>query len=115
MLLDLGLIMASHTASKTGQQRKNLWLDLRTHRSLRDMAGAALLAAWGNPAAVSWSKLSERVLEKRFGRVRSSFPNSRMSTSDYWRSSCMQMRREMAKADLSQESQVQGCHLEVKQ
>ena len=94
-MLNLGLMMASDLAKRTGQSLRQVWLDARTHTSLRDLAGAIIIVLWSCDSPVSWSSLTERLLEKRFGRVRCHFPNCVMSVSDYWRSSALVMRKEV--------------------
>lgn len=96
-MLNLGLLMASDLAKRTGQSLRQLWIDARTHTSLKDLAGAIIIVLWSCESPVSWSSLTERLLEKRFGRVRTSFPNCCMTVSDYWRSSACVMRKEFRK------------------
>ena len=94
-MLNLGLMMASDLAKRTGQSLRSVWLDTRTYTSLKDLAGAIIIVLWSCTSPVAWSSLTERHLEKRFGRVRSHFPNYLMTVSDYWRSSAMVMRKEV--------------------
>lgn len=94
-LLDLGSLLASQSAKERRQAKLTLWLDQRTHRSLRDSCGAIILAVYGADGPVAWSSLTERVLECRFGRIRSSFASGNLSCADYWRSSAVQMAKEV--------------------
>ena len=96
-LLDLGSLVATLEATNLNVKKRQVWLDKKTHRSLRDAAGGIVLAAWSADGPVSWPNLTERHLEKRFGRVRSMFSNSRMSCGDYWRSSAINMHKEVTK------------------
>lgn len=89
--------MASETCVQKKMKKHQCWLDVRTHRALRDLCGAVILACWSCESPALWHRLTERNLEKRFGRLRSSFPNSRMSVPDYWRASALAMRKEMKK------------------
>ena len=98
-LLYLGLMMASSKAKAMGVPLRSLWLDSRSHGNLKDLCGATILALYGSDPVVCWHSLTERCLEKRFGRVRTSFPNSCMAAADYWRASAMVMRKETRKAD----------------
>ena len=95
-LLDLGSLVASLSAAQLGRKKHQVWLDKKTHRSLRDAAGAAIMCSYTADAAVSWPTLTERHLEKRFGRVRNMYSNCKMSISDFWRSSALNMRKEIA-------------------
>lgn len=84
-------------AKKTQTPKRKLWLDQRTHRNLRDSCGAIVLAVHGADGPVAWYVLTERILEMRFGRIRSSFASGNVSCGEYWRSSAVQMRRELTK------------------
>lgn len=86
--------MAGDTAKKTGMPLKSLWIDGRTHKALADLCGSVILACWGCEQEVWWPSLSERHLEKRFGRLRVMFSNSAMTSSDYFRASAIIMRTE---------------------
>lgn len=97
MLLNLGLQMAHDTSKKQGMQLKTLWLSIKTHKALKDLAGAIIIALWGCSSPIAWERLTERCLEKRFGRVRTSFPSCVMTASDYFRASANAMRREVHK------------------
>lgn len=106
MLLDVGLVMAKAMAAKLGLKRKAVWLDNRTHSTLRDLSGGMLISSWGCPSEVVFSRLSERNIETRFGRLRSQFENSKMSVGDYWKASCMDMRRQLDGWDASKIPQI---------
>lgn len=94
-LLDLGYLMASQRAKDLGVKKQQVWLDARTHRSLRDLCGSVILVCWGADGHLCFPQLSERKLEKRFGRVRSCFSNSQMTVPDYWRASAQVARKEL--------------------
>lgn len=102
-LLDLGSLVASLEAIEQNLKKKQCWLDRRTHRQLRDAAGALAMACKTVEGPVFWGAMSERHLEKRFGRLRSMFPTSKMSCADFWRSSAITMRKELSKWDHSKE------------
>ena len=105
-LLDLSSLVASLEACELGMKKHQCWLDKRTHQQLRDSCGAIAVACKTVEGPVSWGALTERHLEKRFGRVRSMFPNSKMSASDYWRSSAINMRKEVTKFDHKEHPQI---------
>ena len=94
-LLDVGLIMAKEQAKNRGVPCHQLWLDIRTHKRLRDLAGATACLAWSLDGPCNFKALTERVLEKRFGRLRMSFPSSTMTVADYYRSSAKAMTTEI--------------------
>eukprot|EP00435_Cladocopium_sp_Y103_P009271 s4764_g2.t1 len=96
-LLNLGLLMASERSKKTGVPLKCLWLDSRTHTSLKDLCGAVIIALYCADSRAAFHSMTERCLEKRFGRIRTSFPSSCMTAADYWRASAMVMRRHAGK------------------
>ena len=98
--------MAKAMAAKLGLKRKAVWLDNRTHSTLRDLCGGMLISSWGCPSEVVFSRLSERNIETRFGRLRSQFENSKMSVGDYWKASCMDMRRQLDGWDASKIPQI---------
>ena len=98
-LLNLGLLMASNKAKALGVPLRTLWLDSRSHVNLKDLCGATIMALYASDPVVCWHSLTERCLEKRFGRIRSFFPNSCPAAADYWRASAMVMRREVRTAD----------------
>ena len=75
--------MSFETASKLGLKRKNCWIDKRTHLSLRDLCAASVVGAFACPGPIAWEQLTELKIETRFGRLRSSFPSSKMTTPDY--------------------------------
>ena len=98
-LLNLGILMASNRAKAAGVPLRSMWLDARSHRNLKDLAESIIMALFAGGNTVRWECLTERCLEKRFGRIRTSFPNSIMAASDYWRASATCMRRERRKAE----------------
>ena len=97
MLLNLGLQMAHDTSRKQNLPLKKLWLNIKTHKALKDLAGAIIIALWSCSSPIAWERLTERCLEKRFGRVRTTFPNCVMTAADYFRASANVMRREVHK------------------
>lgn len=90
-MLDMGSIFAEHLAKERGGQRRHFWLDPKTVSTLRDTCASVIMSVWKNDAPIVYPKLSERYLESRFGRIRTSFGNSQMGVSDYWRASLRQM------------------------
>ena len=77
------------------QKKKSCWIDQRTHKGLRDAAAAIAMACLTVQSSICWKSLTERNLEARFGRVRSMFPNFKLSAADFWRSSATNMRKEL--------------------
>ena len=67
-LLDLGSLVATLEATNLNLKKRQVWFDKKTHRNLRDAAGGIVLAAWSADGPVSWPNLTERHLEKRFGK-----------------------------------------------
>ena len=86
-MLDMGSIMAEHLAKERGGQRRHFWLDSKTVSTLRDTCASVIISVWRNDAPIFYPKLSERHIEFRFGRIRTSFGNCQMGVSDYWRAS----------------------------
>ena len=84
--------MAKSLAKDRDVAVHTVWIDIRTHRRLRDLAGAVAVAVFAVKGNIKWKALTERSLEKRFGRLRVSFPSGQMSCADYFRASakCMQ-------------------------
>jgi hypothetical protein len=97
LMLDMGAAMAQHVAAKTGTKKQRIWLDAKTVKTLKDICGSVLTIAVANTAPLFWEQLTERKLETRFGRLRSSFSNSVMSVADYWRGSLALMKSERQK------------------
>ena len=93
-LLNLGIMMAGSMAKRLGVPVRAVWMDARTHRSLKDLCGSAIVACWALDVPVAWDQLSERSLEKHFGRIRSAYPNCILTASDYWRASATVMRKD---------------------
>ena len=110
-LLDVGLLMARELAKARGVPPHTLWVDIRTHRRLRDLAGSVAVACWCVEGPLNWSALTERSLEKRFGRLRICFPSGQMSAADYFRASAKVMREEVHRY----EQQAQGPELPEEQ
>ena len=73
----------------------NFWLDLRTHRNLRDAAVTVIMLCLHGHDELVWPTLDELRIESRFGRCRTQFANSQMTVSDYWRASAKLMRGEL--------------------
>ncbi|CAJ1354521.1 unnamed protein product [Effrenium voratum] len=94
-LLDFGEIMAKDLAKELGVPKKQLWLDSRTHHTLRDLCASVVLAAYGVHGSVMWPRLTEITLEKRFGRLRNQFCTGQMTAADCWRASGKLMRKEL--------------------
>lgn len=94
-LLDFGSLVASLEATELNMKKCQTWMDQRTHRGLRDAAGAIASACFTVQEHIFWPSVTERHLEKRFGRLRSMFPTSKMSSHDFWTSSAINMRNEL--------------------
>ena len=77
-----------------GVHLRTVWLNARSHRNLKDLAGAVIKAVYAAGDRVDWPSITERVLEKRFGRIRTSFPSSEMGVAHNWRASATLMRKE---------------------
>lgn len=87
--------------------KTQVWLDGTTHRNLKDALGSVILILWSQDVPpLWWHRLTERNLEKRFGRCRQFFPNSQMSVGDYWRSSARIMRQDVKSFDAKREEQL---------
>eukprot|EP00435_Cladocopium_sp_Y103_P008560 s487_g2.t1 len=97
LMLDFGELMAKERATRTGCKLREMWLDARPARCMRHAACSAIVACWASDAPLCFERLTERNLEKRFGRVRSYYPNAAMSVGDYWRASLHCMQREFTK------------------
>ena len=54
--------MASVDCKEKGLQKSAVWLDQRTHKSLRDAAGAIAMAAYSVTYPTCWAQLTERCL-----------------------------------------------------
>ena len=94
-LLNLGLLMATDTAKRLNVPTRSCWLDLRTHRNLKNLCASTIMTACKCDTPLRWDSLTEINLEKRFGRIRTSFPNCCMTAADFWRSSATIMRKEV--------------------
>ena len=94
LMLDFGELMAKERARRTGCKLRDVWLDARPARIMRHVACSVIVACWACKAPLCFERLTERNLEKRFGRVRSYYPNAAMSVGDYWRASLHCMQRE---------------------
>lgn len=104
----MGGIYAQEEAKRRGCKRRQLWLDPTTAGTLRDTCGSAICISFASDVPLAWARLTERKLEGRFGRIRSSFGNSSMSISDYWRASLFQMKMEKAKQQPDQLAPMQS-------
>ena len=87
--------MAHDLARKRGCKKRDFWIDSRTALTLKDICGSVLCCAYAGKSPLQWPKLTERKLECRFGRIRSSFSTSQVTIADYWRASLHLMKREM--------------------
>ena len=96
-MIDLGGVIADHGAKERGLRRRDLWLDPKTCLTLKDVCSGVITTIWGSTSPLLWQRLSERQLECRFGRVRTSFGNAQVSICDYWRSSLRLMRKDLDK------------------
>lgn len=94
-LLDFGLLMAKDLSMRRGMKVKEVWMDPKPAKTMRLIACSVICCLWGSDTPQEWPRITERVLEKRFGRLRSSFSNAAMSVSDYWRSSFNAMKKEL--------------------
>ena len=83
-MLDFGELMAKERARSTGCKLRDVWFDSRPARVMRNVACSVIVACWACKAPLCFERLTERNLEKRFGRVRSYYPNAAMSVGDYW-------------------------------
>lgn len=81
-LLDFGILLAAENCKRIKVAKRAVWMDGQTHRALRDACGAIVLALWANSGPIHFPSLSERVLETRFGRIRSVFPSFQMTVPD---------------------------------
>ena len=104
LLLDLGAIVANDLARQRGCKKREVWIDSRTALTLKDICGSVLCCAYAGKSPLQWPKLTERKLECRFGRIRSSFSTGQVTISDYWRASLRLMKSEMY-ADLPEPSE----------
>ena len=95
LLLDFGLLLAREKAQGLGVKTRELWLDLTPAQTLREICTSVIAILWAGDAPITWSRMTERTLEKRFGRVRSRFASAQMSIGDYFRSSLKLMQGEV--------------------
>ena len=95
LMLDLGEMVAHDLAKKRGCKKRQIWLDSRTALTLKDICGSVLCCAYAGKTPLHWPKITERKLECRFGRIRSSFCTGQVTIADYWRASLRLMKREM--------------------
>ena len=96
-LLEFGEMMAADMAKRRGIKKKSLWIDARTARTLKDICGSVITICFAGAAPIFWQRLTERRLEQRFGRIRTSFGNCQLSISDYWRASLRLMKKDLGK------------------
>ena len=94
--------MSKHVSMKRGMRKQMFWIDAKTSKTLKDICGSVLTIAFSSTSPLFWQQLSERKLETRFGRLRSSFSNSVMSMADYWRASLSLMKGDLQKPLLAQ-------------
>lgn len=96
LLLDFGGFLAREEARKRGCKTRELWMDPVPSTTMREICTSVIAILWSGEAPLFWGRLSERTLEKRFGRCRSRFPSAQMSVGDYWRASFSLMKKEVA-------------------
>ena len=89
--------MATDIAKNRGCKRRTVWLDGRTAKTMKDIAGAAICICMASEAPLCWNRLTERRLEQRFGRIRTSFGNAQLSAGDYFRASLRLMKQDLKK------------------
>ncbi|CAK9110511.1 unnamed protein product [Durusdinium trenchii] len=101
------IMFSKHLQQPPKYPSTQVWLDGTTHRNLKDALGSVILILWSQDVPpLWWHRLTERNLEKRFGRCRQFFPNSQMSVGDYWRSSARIMRQDVKSFDAKREEQL---------
>ena len=83
-----------------GQRLRDVWLDSRPEKCLRTIACQVICYCWAGSeqAPLVHSRLTERELEKRFGRTRSCYASAQMSAADYFRASAFLMQKEVKSA-----------------
>ena len=87
-MLDFGLVLARDLAQRRGCKVRDLWMDMRTARTMRQLGTSVVGSIWSADAPVAYEMLTERRLETRFGRIRACYDNAQMSIADYLRASC---------------------------
>ena len=87
--------MARDLASHRGCKVRELWLDPTPAGNMKRIALEVICAVWTGDTPVLYERLTERVLEKRFGRIRSGFASANMSAGYFFRSSLYHMQREL--------------------
>lgn len=100
LLLDFGFVMAKERAARSGRKLRDVWLDNRPARCMRNMACAVICYCYSSSSLLPlvYQRLTELELEKRFGRIRSCYPSAQMSVGDYWRASLFLMQKEVKSA-----------------
>ena len=88
LMLDFGLVLARDLAQRRGRRVRDVWFDLRTARTMRQLATSVVGSIWSADAPIAYEMLTERRLEMRFGRIRSCYDNAQMTVGDYLRASC---------------------------
>ena len=88
LMLDFGLVLARDLAQRRGCRVRDVWFDLRTARTMRQLATSVVGSIWSADAPIAYEMLTERRLEMRFGRIRSCYDNAQMTVGDYLRASC---------------------------
>ena len=96
LLLDFGRMMSLEKAKELNMRPHQVWVDMQTHRNMRDSLAAVISALWAVPddLSVAWEAMSELQLEKRFARIRTQFPNSQFTITDFWRASAKLMKED---------------------
>ena len=80
---------------RRGVRVKDVWFDATPIRNLRLIACSVISCIWASNAPLCWDRLTEVILESRFGRARGCYANASMSIADYYRASCYLMQREL--------------------
>ena len=97
-MLQFGELMARERATSTGCKLRDVWIDSRPAKNMKQIACSVITICWASgKSPVCFQRLTERILEPRFGRLRSYYANASMSAGDYFRSSLHCMQRELKK------------------
>ena len=89
--------MAKELAQKRGWRMRDCWVDPVPAATMREICTSVIGICWSGDGHIFWNRMSERSLEQRFGRLRSSFATAQMAVGDYWRSSFSLMKAELKK------------------
>ena len=89
--------MAKDLSRRRGGKPREFWLDPQPASTLRDICGSIICLCWAGHTPLLFPRLTERLLEFRFGRVRSCFGNAQLSIGDYFRASLEQMKKDSAR------------------